>query len=110
MTQDPDLYNGLLDSDTDISSASEDSSENESVTEDLASDQGVSITLAKVAENYDLMGTLSDCTPPVTKPEDFRQQYPKAFTQQSEDALSDVLQDLSLGFELSDFQVCWLLI
>ena len=105
MSQVPELYNGLLDSDTDISSTSEDSSENESVTEDFASDKGVSITLAKVAENYELMGTLSACTPPVIKLEDFRQQYPKAFTLQSENALSAVLMDLSLGFELSAFQV-----
>ena len=105
MSQVQDLYNGLLDSDTDISSTNDDSSENESVKEDCASDLGLSITLEKAAENYALMGTLSDCSPPVTNLEDYRRQYPNAFTKQSEDALSSVLQDLSISFDLSDFQV-----
>ena len=65
----------------------------------------LAITKEQVEKNYNLMGQLSEPSPPLFSLEDLRSRYPQAFTPQSECALASVLAELKLDFRISPLQV-----
>ena len=92
----------------DIGNLTDDSSGDEVIDngeQELEVEEQLPISAAEVERNYALMGVLCEPEEPAQSLEQLRQEYPQAFSDISEKALSDTLEELNLPFALSPFQV-----
>jgi len=92
----------------DIGNLTDDSSGDEVIDDgeqELEAVEQLPISAAEVERNYALMGVLCEPEEPAQSLEQLRQEYPQAFSDISEKALSETLEELNLPFALSPFQV-----
>ena len=82
-----------------------DSSDEEDEGDTGNTDESMALTKEGIERNYNLLETSTKTDPPAVLLSELRTKYPEAFTPYSEALLASVLEENSLGFQLTAFQV-----